>query len=134
MARKVNARTVVNRQALDAIRAGIVDAMEAMGQRVLSVARVPDAPPYGQGLVETGDFGVWSDGKKVAGGASKPKGVTVKRGATLIVGFGFPGRFVELGTVKMAAQPFLTPAMNEVIPGAADFLKPAVRKKLAGVK
>lgn len=132
MARKVNARTVVNRKALTAIRAGFVDGMENVGRRVLEVAQpnVPDATPFGEGLVTSGDYGIWADGRKVAGTAAKPRGAKVKQGVTLIVGYGFPGRFQELGTVKMAANPFLTPAMTEVLPGADAFLKPAVRAKL----
>ncbi len=118
MVRKTNVRTVVNRQALTDIRAKEVDAMEALGQRFLEVVRPPDAPPLGQGLVQTGDWGVWADGKKVAGTAPKPRSVRVKQyGVILIAGFGFPARFNEIGTIRQPPRPFVTPAFQSTIGG-----------------
>lgn len=134
MARRISSRTVVNRKALAAISAGFVDGMEAMGRRFVEVVDPPDATPFGEGLVTTPDWGVWANGKKVAGTATKPRRVKVKQGITLIAGEGFPGRFQEFGTITNPAQPHVTPAMNEVLPGAVDFLKPAVRAKLARVR
>jgi hypothetical protein len=134
MARKTNVRTVLNRKALSAFAAGIADGMEELGQAYVEVVtpNIPDAPPYGKGLPQTADFGVWSNGKKVAGGATKPRTVRVKQhGAILVAGEGFPGRFQELGTVKMAANPHVTPAMLTVLPDAEGYIKPAVRKRLA---
>lgn len=134
MARRISSRTVVNRKALDAINAGYVDAFEALGQRFVEVVKPPDATPYGEGLVTTPDFGIWVNGKKVAGTATKPRGAKVKTGVTLIAGEGFPGRFQEFGTVTNPAQPHVTPAMEEVIPGASAFLSEKVRARLRGVR
>lgn len=134
MARKVNARTVVNRKALDAISAGIVNGMEAMGQAFKDQVHPPDATPFGVGLVTTPDFGVWANGRKVAGGAGKPRSAKVKPGIVLLCGEGFPGRFQELGTVKMAANPHVTPVMLAILPGAEAYLKPKVRAALARVR
>jgi HK97 gp10 family phage protein len=135
MARRISTRTVINRKALDAISAGWADGFEEMGQAVIDTARPPDATPYGEGLVTSGDWGVWAYGKKVGGTAAKPRNSGVgKDRVTLLVGYGFPARFQEFGTVHHAPQTFLTPAMNEVIPGAEAFLKPAVRARLARVR
>ena len=130
--RKVTARTVLNRRALSAVREGEVAGMEEVGQRFREVIRPPDAAPYGKGLIQTPDYGVWIGGKKVAGTATKPRSVKVRqRGAVLIAGEGFPGRFQELGTVHNPPQPHVTPAMLEVLPGAGGYIKPAVRNRLA---
>lgn len=120
---RVSSVVKLNRKALSDIREAEVRALEEMGQRVIDVADPPDATPFGEGLVTTGNYGVWADGKKVAGELRKPKRLNIKQGVTLIVGYGFPGRFQELGTVKMAANPFLTPAMLEVVPKAPSFLQ-----------
>jgi hypothetical protein len=134
--RKVNSTTRLNRAALDAIRGGFVDSMGDIGARVVEIAKphIPDAEPFGQGLVTTGDWAVWADGKKVAGTAAKPKRAIVKKALVLIVEWGFPGRFQELGTVNMAASPFATPAMLAVLPDAARYMKPRLLDRLRGVR
>lgn len=132
---KVSARTVLNKRALNAFAMGVADGFADMGKRFVEVVKPPDAEPFGKGLVTTPDWGVWVGGKKVDGTATKPKSARLNRtGVTLFAGEGFPGRFQELGTVKMPANPHVTPAMLHVIPDAADFIKPAVRKRLAGVR
>lgn len=111
MARKVNVRTVLNRQALDQMRAGWVDGFEDLALEVLAYADVPDADPQDIGLVERGGWGIWADGKKVAGPGNKPRGLRVKRYVVVMaVGYGFPGRFQETGTVNQPPNPFVTPA------------------------
>jgi hypothetical protein len=136
MARKINARTVANKRALDAITRGLVDGMADLGRTILHDTRPPDEPPLGKGLVATGDWGVWNGTRKVDGTATKPKTVRLERngGITLIVGYGFPGRFNELGTINQPARPFLTPAVLEEIPSTEDHLKAPVRRALAEVR
>ena len=89
---------------------------EAM-RRIVEEADVPDAPPLGEGLVATGGYGVWLDGKRVAGKADKPRGA--EAGASGIIAFAgwgaFYARFVEFGTVKMAARPFAMPSQMRVM-------------------
>lgn len=134
MARKVNRRTVINYHTLGAVQQGLVDGLAVIGAAVIAKTTPPDAEPFGKGLVTTGDWGVWAGTRKVAGTATKPKSIRLpKTGATLIVGYGFPGRFQELGTVKQPARPFLTPAMLEELPGVEDALKAPVRRALAGL-
>lgn len=136
MARKISSRTVLNRKALTAIREGAVAGLEDLGKAVLATAHphVPDDLPYGVGLIVEGDYGVWSDGKKVAGNGSKPRSVKTREGVTLVVGFPFPMRLYELGSVHQPSRPVLTPAMLEEIPGTESFIRPAVQQKLAGVR
>lgn len=135
MARKVNVRTQVNRAALGAITSGVVDTLEQIGERFKETVHPPDATPYGIGLVTTPDYGVWVRGKKVAGTAAKPRSVRLRnRGEVLICGEGFPGRFQELGTVKMHAQPHVTPVMLQVIPQAKHDVKPSVLDRLRRVR
>lgn len=132
MARKVNARTVVNRQALTAIRAGEVNGMEALGQAIVARVHPPDDPATKARIPV--DYGVWADGRKVAGGASKPHGTAIKQGVTLVVGVGFPGRFNEIGTSHQPARPFFTPEVLAELPETGNYLRPKVQAALRGVK
>lgn len=137
MARKTSVKVVLNRQCLDAIREGEVEGFEKLGQSILDDgrSRVPDAPPYGKGLVETGAYGVWADGKKVAGTATKPRTAVVKSGVTVAVGYRFPARFLALGTIHIAPHPeFFVSPMNAHISDAPSYLRPSIRKRLAGVR
>lgn len=135
MPRKVSARTVLNYKALDAISRGLADGMADLGAAIIEATQPPDATPFGKGLVTTGDWGVWAKGRKVGGTATKPRAAQLtKTGITLLVGYGFPGRFQELGTVRQPARPFFTPVVNRMVPGVADHLKAPVRRALAEVR
>lgn len=120
MARRETRATVVNRQALDAIRRGFVEGMAEQGRAVIADTNPPDDDPIGQGLVAEGDWGVWADGKKVAGTARKPRGANVKTGVTLLAGYPFPARFNEIGTVHQPGRPFFTPTVLRDLPGIAE--------------
>lgn len=134
MARKVNRHTILNYKTLGAIQQGLVEGLAAVGAAVIEKTTPPDAEPFGKGLVTTGDWGVWAGTRKVAGTATKPRSVRLpKTGATLIAGYGFPGRFQELGTINQPARPFFTPAMLEEFPGVTDALKAPVRRALQGL-
>lgn len=130
MPSKINSTTRLNRAALDQARGAFVDAMAELGAQTIATAEpnVPDATPIGVGLVTTGDWGVWVGGRKVAGTARKPRGARLKKGIALLVGYDFPGRFLETGTVKMAAEPFLTPAMMATLPRKDGFFKRAMSR------
>jgi hypothetical protein len=135
VARKVTARTVLNKQALNAIAQGFAEGMGALGQAIIEITKPPDAAPFGEGLVTTGDWGVWAGTKKVGGTATKPRGVKLsKTGITLIAGYDFPGRFQELGTIHQPARPFFTPSVVEEIPQTEEHLKPPVQQALKGVR
>jgi len=135
MARRVGARTVLNRKCLSAISEGMAEGLESVGATAIENTTPPDAEPFGEGLVTTGDWGLWLGTKKVGGTATKPRSVKLgTTGLTLIAGYGFPGRFQEFGTIRQPARPFLTPAMLETLPTVADHLAPAVQARLRGVR
>jgi hypothetical protein len=136
---------VLNRAALDAITLATADGLFELGQAIINEANVPDAPPYGQGLVEGGGViayvkGATGSAKKVAtttvGGKQirKPRAARLGRGATVIFGYGFPGRFVEFGTIDTPAHPFLTPSLLAHVPDAGDYIRAAcIRRKATSV-
>lgn len=132
MARKISSRTVVNRKALSAISAGFVDGLEELGRTIVERVEPPDDPATKERIV--GDYGVWANGRKVAGGASKPRAARVKEGITLIVGYPFPMRLQELGSVHQPARPVFSPVAFAELPGMGAYLKPPVRARLATVK
>lgn len=123
-------RTVLNRQALGALEQGFIGGMAEIGRATIAATQPPDAEPYGQGLITTGDWVVYAGGKKVAGRANKPRGKLPSKGIVLFVGFDFPARFNEQGTIHQQARPFLTPAMLEVTPEAAAHMRNPVLQAL----
>lgn len=141
MARAYKSRVEINRKAFEAIELAQTDALFEVAQEVLAVVRVPDAPPYSQGLTEGGGAIGYFGKKKVAatqiGGrdVKKPRSLRIRDGESAVaVGFGFPARFVELGTVDTPAQPFLTPAVAQVAPNAEVIVSKAIGKRLAGMR
>lgn len=135
-------RVVLNRAAFAEIDLAIADGLFAVAERVLEVVRVPDAPPLGQGLIQGGGAIAYLGNKKVAGTqiggreVKKPRALSTKSGeAVAAVGFGFPGRFEELGTVDTHAHPFLTPGVMEVVGGDAEVvISEATQRRLAGFR
>lgn len=126
---KPSSRVVLNRAALNALQGTFVDAMEELGEMFLDVVDPPDATPYGEGLVTSGGYGVWVGTKKVSGDAQKPRAARLSRTAvTLLAGFGFPGRFQETGTINHGPQPFVTPAMLQILPERDGAFRSAFRK------
>ncbi|HSW43105.1 MAG TPA: hypothetical protein VLM76_11405 [Patescibacteria group bacterium] len=133
MAPRKNNRVVLNRAALDAITLGMADGLLALADAVIAAADVPDAAPYGQGLIEAGGTVAYVAGKKVGGEAKKPRAVKVKgQGVVVIGGFPFPAHFAEFGTVNQPARPFLTPALMATVGDAGPFIEAAMARRLAG--
>jgi hypothetical protein len=132
---------VFNRAALDEVTLAIADGLFAIGMDALETANPPDSPydpyPLGEGLPKQGGVLGYVNGKKVNGfgldgrqpRAPRAAKVSRSKGAIAIVGWGFPARFNEFGTVKMAAQPFFTPATV-----AAQGRGLATLKQVAGPK
>jgi hypothetical protein len=147
MARR--SRVEINRAALDEVVGGLADGVFDVVRAIATVAASrapyteedPDVPPlhhlqYVQGAM------VYVAGRRVADWSSgplrpdKPRAVRV-RSATAqvlgIVGSGFPGMLVELGTVHAPAQPFFTPSVSEVSGSAAQLrISKAMQRRLAG--
>ena len=141
MARAYKSRVEFNRKAFAALELAEADALHDVARVVLQVVDVPDAPPFGQGLREGGGAITYLGKKKVAatqiGGrdVSKPRTLRLKVDEVVTaVGFGFPGRFVELGTVDAPANPFLTRAVASVLPDAEVIISKTVAKRLAGIR
>jgi hypothetical protein len=138
------ARVVFARDRLAQLDRAMVTGLELIAMEILEVTDEPDATPYGEGLVEAGSFISYADGKRVGGDADKkPKGLRVGKGALVAVGYPFPGRFQELGTVRQPARPFLTPAVYQVVDndaavtaalarGFSSFIGKAVRSAIRG--
>lgn len=132
-------RVVLNRKAFDEITLAIADGLFAVAEEVLSVVHPPDAPPFGQGLVQGGGALAYVGSKKVNGTTiggrqiKKPRALRLSQGeVAAIVGFGFHARFAELGTIDTHAEPFLTPAVMQVLPNAEVVLSKATQRRLAG--
>lgn len=123
---------------MNTIDLAIAEGIEEVVRTVVETATPPDASPFGTGLVTRGGWLVYAGAKKVGGGSldgrqpKKPRAFRVSgsRQVQAIAGFGFPGRFQEAGTAKMAANPFLTPSMSQTMPHAPQIMKPAVQAKL----
>lgn len=140
MARSPSARVVLNRSKLTELGEALADGAAEVCRTILDVADPPDAEPFGQGLVTRGGYLVYNGANKVAGFGQdgkqpkKPRAFAVRgtAGIQAIVGFGFPARFQEFGTVKHGAQPFFTPAVDSVVPHVADIMRSAVAPRLRG--
>jgi hypothetical protein len=112
--RKTSAKVILNRQGLNALGLDLAGGMSAFVASIIERAHVPDAPPLTEGLVETGGWGVWLNGRKVAGRAQKPRRVDLGTGIVGLAGWGSPiAHFLEFGTINMAAEPFAMPALLE---------------------
>lgn len=149
---RAQVRVQTNRKAFTAIELGIADGLFTVGKNILLRARPPSdvgeetpsmvaeekterRPP----LIKNGGVIAYIDRRKVASFGldgkepKKPRGGNARLAAhgwlrvVAFVGFGFPGRFVELGTIKMPARPFLTPAAGEELPGAIPIIRRRVQ-------
>ena len=140
-------RVELNRSRLDTVQAGFADGVFDLARAIVVVgesrapwAKLPLHRLYH--LDEMGGAELYVQGKRTHEYSSNPsrrpnlpKGMAVRaRGGIIgIAGFGFPGNFVELGTVKMRAQPFLTPAAAEVLGSDAKLiLSKAMEARLRG--
>lgn len=131
---RVSKSVQINRAALTALGQGIADGLAAVGARTLELAapNVPDEPPIGKGLVQSGSYVVYIQKKKVAGNATLAR--VDKKGIVLYVGFGFPGRFNEIGTIHQPARPFLSPAFVQAVSDITPTLRPHVAARLRAVR
>jgi hypothetical protein len=122
---QLNGKTVAD------LRAAAAEGLHAICEQVIANARPPDATPYGEGLVQNHGIAVFVDGRQVAGNAETvPPGAEVSEGIVALVGYGFPARFQELGTIRQPARPFFSPAVAETLAGTGpqDLVAPAFRR------
>ncbi len=129
-------RVVLNRAAFDAITLATADGLFELAKSIVENADVPDATPLGLGVIQGGGALAYVGSKRVgvfskygATSVKKPRAAKLSKGVTVIGGYGFPGRFLEEGTVKMAAEPFLTPQLMATLPDAVGFVRLACIKR-----
>jgi hypothetical protein len=87
-------------------------------------------------LRDTDHVGVWVNGRKVGGGANKPKSLRMPKGQVVMaVGFGDPlAHLYELGTIRPGShRPFLLPAFDRGIPGTSKYIAPAIAARLRAI-
>jgi len=133
-------RIVLNRAAFDEITLAVADGAFEIAKAVVNGADVPDAAPYAEGLVQGGAALAYVGSKRVGvfsktgvTKVNKPKDAKLSKGITVIGGYGFPGRFVESGTIHAAPHPFLTPALLAILPNAEGYIKAAaIRHRIIG--
>jgi hypothetical protein len=133
-------RIVLNRAAFDAITLATADGLFELAKTIVNDADVPDAAPLGLGLIQGGGALAYVGSKRVgifskygATSVKKPRAARLNKGVTVIGGYGFPGRFLEEGTVKMHAEPFLTPEVMSTLPEAEAFVRAAcIKAKVIG--
>lgn len=132
------ARVVMNRAALDELQLAMADGLLALGEQIIAEARdnAPRDPEAAARrgvpmMADTGNLVVYALGKKVGGddgGTGKPRGMkTPKDQAVLGVWFSSPlSHFHELGTIKMRAHPFLTPALARNLGDVGPYVRKAM--------
>lgn len=125
--RGLSAKVRLRHEALTHAVKAVADGLYAAGVEIVTEAggSAPDSPydpyPTGEGLPKQGGVLAYVGNQKVNGMSlrgsqpAKPRAArTLTRGhsVTVIVGFGFPARFAETGTVDTPAQPFLAPTRD----------------------
>lgn len=140
---KRTSKVVLNRAKVDELRLGIADSLFAVAVRILDNTEVPDAAPFGEGLVQGGAALVWVDKQKVDGTTvggrqvKKPRALRLAKGTDgiqAIVGFGFPGRFVHNGTEHSRPNPFLQRSVLEILPDAKGIAGNRLKRWLKGMR
>lgn len=126
MVKRGDVRVELDLRALNVARYEAGRGLLAVAEEALARADVPDQPPYGEGLIETGAAGAWLDGVKVGGEADVPDGESTD-GIVGYVGYGFPAHFQENGTVNQPARPFLTPAVDSATGDGEGIIARTVR-------
>lgn len=125
------ARVEINRATMSAVELGLADGVARVADAIVSHADVPDAAPYGKGLVTRGGFIVFLNGVQIAGTGSRPTREWVAAaGVVAFAGFGFPGRFQERGTVHQPARPFVSPSMERELSVLTAHMRPAMLARL----
>lgn len=132
------ARVVMNRAALDELQLAMADGLLQLGEQIIAEARdkAPRDPEIASErgvamMADTGNLVVYALGKKVGGddgGTGKPRGMKTPKDQA-VLGVWFSSRIahlVELGTVKMGARPFLTPALAQNLGDVGPYVRKAM--------
>jgi hypothetical protein len=148
--RGVSAKVRLRKEALDEVTRIVADGLFEAGKVIVerASAHAPDSPydpfPTGEGLPKQGGVLAYVGNQKVDGwsirGAQpvKPRAlrsVAQAHSGVVAVGFGFPARFAEGGTLHQPAQPFLAPARDALgVGGVANIVGETTRPKLASAR
>lgn len=139
----------LNQSRLDDVTLAVADGLFEAGRTIVELASevAPDSPyepyPLGEGLPKQGGVLVYVGNKKTHGFSlrgdqpKKPKAVrevTKRHSVVAVIGFGFPARFNEAGTIRQPGRPFLTPTVNKVAPHIPDLVGEVVRPQLAAAR
>jgi hypothetical protein len=137
---------VLNQSRLDDVTLIVADGLFEAGKTIIELAseRAPDSPydpfPTGEGLPKQGGVLVYVANKKTHGWSLRGDQPVKPRAARLatkahsvvaIIGFGFPARFNEVGTIRQPARPFFTPSAREVQPHIPEIVGDVTRPRLA---
>lgn len=144
--RGVSSRVRLRKESLQDVVYIVADGLQEAGRAIeeIASAHAPDSPydpyPAGEGLPKQGGVLTYVGNEKVDGWSrrgpqpAKPRAAratTASHSVATIVGFGFPGRFAEAGTVNAPGQPFLTPARDAVgVQGVANIVGDVTRPRL----
>lgn len=137
-------KVVLNRSALDQVTLALADGLFAVGKAIVDAGATvaPDSPyepyPASEGLPKQGGVLAYHDGKKIGGyglDGKQPRvpraaHISRSRGVVVIVGWGFPARFNEFGTVRTPAQPFFAASVDAALPQATQIMAPIVGPEL----
>lgn len=145
-ARGVSAKVRLNKAALDDVTYAVADGLFEAGRVIVEIAsaNAPDSPydpyPTGEGLPKQGGVLAYVGNQKVDGWSlrgvqpKKPRSlrlITKAHSVVVAVGFGFPARFAEKGTIRHAGEPFLEPARDRVgVQGVMNIVGDVVRPLL----
>ena len=145
--RGVSAKVRLNKAALDDVTYAVADGLFEAGRVIVEIAsaNAPDSPydpyPAGEGLPKQGGVLAYVANQKVDGWSirgpqpAKPRSLRLiakAHSVVVAVGFGFPARFAEGGTINHAPQPFLGPARDRLgVQGVANIVGDVVRPRLA---
>jgi hypothetical protein len=149
-ARGVSAKVRLRHDRLDELTRMIADGATEAGKAIVEIAsaNAPDSPyepyPTGEGLPRQGGVLTYVNGDKVDGWSirgpqpAKPRAaklIVKAHSVTTLIGFGFPGRSAEGGTLRQPARPFLAPARDQVgAEGIANIIGAVVRPQLGRAK
>lgn len=145
--RGVSKKVRLRREALSEVTRAVADGFLEAGIVLVeqASASAPDSPldpyPTGEGLPKQGGVLVYVGNDKVAGWSTrgpqpaKPRAarpLLKQHSVTAIIGFGFPARFAETGTVDTPSQPFLTPARDRLAPSIPAIVGDVAKPKIGG--
>jgi len=124
------AKVVIYPEAWQAVRLGMALGLYALAAVIWddASARAPKSSEQHRHMAQTGGAGAYLDGRKVAGVGPGTSSAVAGARPTAFVSFEFPAHLVELGTINMGAQPFLTPAAFSNLSSAPEYIAEGLRK------